>query len=63
MIADEDLDPVFDATVDATEEAVVNALWWADDTPGRGGHLVRALPRDDVLEILAAHRRLEGLAR
>jgi D-aminopeptidase len=55
----EDLDPLFTATVDATEEAVLNALWHAERTEGRGGRVVEALPHDDVLELLSDHRRLE----
>jgi D-aminopeptidase len=47
-----DLDELFQATVDATEEAVLNALWAAEDTVGRDGRLVRALPHDDVLALL-----------
>ena len=55
----EDIDPLFAATVDATEEAVLNALWNAERTEGRDGRVVEALPHDDVLGLLAAHRRLE----
>ena len=58
-VADDDLDPIFAATVDATEEAVLNALWPAEDTRGRDGRLVRALPHDDVLDLLSAHRWLD----
>ena len=47
-----ELDELFQATVDATEEAVVNALWTAEDTVGREGRLVPALPREDVLALL-----------
>jgi D-aminopeptidase len=54
----EDIDPLFTATVDATEEAVLNALWNAKRTEGREGRVVEALPHDPVLELLAAHRRL-----
>src|SRR3954470_2844187 len=54
--ADRALDPLFAATVEATEEAVLNALWHAVDATGREGRTVRALPHDDVLAILAAHR-------
>jgi L-aminopeptidase/D-esterase-like protein len=54
-----DLDPLFSATVDATEEAVLNALWNAETTKGREGRVVEALPRDEVLELLRAHHRLE----
>ena len=49
--ADSDLDPLFQAAVDATEEAVLCSLWAAVDTTGREGRLVRALPREKVLEL------------
>jgi D-aminopeptidase len=52
------LDGLFAATVEATEEAVLNALWAATDTPGRDGRLVRALPHEPVLELLRRHERL-----
>ena len=34
------LDPLFQATVEATEEAVLNALWHAETTTGREGRVV-----------------------
>jgi D-aminopeptidase len=52
------LDAIFACTVEATEEAVLNALWFASDVRGRDGRLVRALPHGDVVELLAAHGRL-----
>jgi D-aminopeptidase len=52
------LDPLFAAAVEATEEAVLNALWGAEDTTGREGRVVRALPHEPALELLAAHGRL-----
>jgi D-aminopeptidase len=53
-----DLNDVFEAVVDATEEAVLNALWAAPEVIGREGRVGRALPHDDVLEVLEAHGRL-----
>jgi D-aminopeptidase len=53
-----DLNDVFEAVVDATEEAVLNALWAAPEVVGREGRVGPALPHDDVLEILGAHGRL-----
>jgi D-aminopeptidase len=53
-----DVDPFFEATVDATEEAVVNALWSAETTVGRDGRVAHALPHDAALELLEAHQRL-----
>ena len=52
------LDGFFQAVVGATEEAVLNALWAAVDTPGRLGRLARALPHETVLELLERHNRL-----
>ena len=59
-LPDVELDPLFSATVDATEEAVLNALWTAERTDGREGRVVEALPHADVLELLEAHGRLAG---
>ena len=56
MVPDGHLDPLFAATVEATEEAVLNALWAAVDTTGRDGRLVRALPHEPVLALLRAAR-------
>jgi D-aminopeptidase len=53
-----DVNALFEATVDATEEAVVNALWHAETTVGREGRVAHALPHDAVLELLDGHRRL-----
>ena len=50
-LPDRELDPLFQAAVDATEEAVLCSLWAAVDTVGREERLVRALPREKVLEL------------
>jgi D-aminopeptidase len=47
-----ELDELFAATVDATEEAVLNALWAAVETTGRSGRVARALPHEPVLAML-----------
>jgi D-aminopeptidase len=54
----EHLDPFFEAVVQATEEAVVNALVANDDMTGRDGHRTPALPRDRVVELLTRAGRL-----
>lgn len=59
-VPDRALDSFFAATVDATEEAVLNALWAADDVTGRDGRLVRGIPHDEVLELLEKQGRLAG---
>ena len=42
------MDPFYAAVVEATEEAVLNALVAARDTVGREGHASYALPHDEV---------------
>ncbi|HEX4745295.1 MAG TPA: P1 family peptidase, partial [Gaiellaceae bacterium] len=58
-VPDPDLNDVFEAVVDATEEAVLNALWAAPEVVGREGRVAPALPHEEVLELLAAHGRLD----
>jgi L-aminopeptidase/D-esterase-like protein len=48
------LDPFFTAVVQATEEAVANALVANADMTGRDGHRTPALPRDRVAEVFRA---------
>ncbi len=51
------LNELFAATVEATEEAVLNALWAAPDVVGREGRVAPGVPHDDVLELLRRHHR------
>jgi hypothetical protein len=46
--------------VDATEEAVLNALWAAPDQTGRDGRIATGMPHEPVLELLREHGRLAG---
>ncbi len=50
------LDPYYEAVVQATEEAVLNALVAADEMTGRDGHRSPALPRDQVADLFGARR-------
>jgi D-aminopeptidase len=54
---DGELNPLFQAAVDATEEAVLCSLWAAVDTTGREGRLVRALPREKVVDLYRGRGR------
>jgi D-aminopeptidase len=56
-VPDGSLNEVFEATVDATEEAVLNALWAAPEVVGRAGRVAPALPHDDVLALLEERGR------
>ena len=50
------IDPFYEAVVQATEEAVANALIANEDMTGRDGHRTPALPRHRLAEILARTR-------
>ena len=52
------MDALFEATVQATEEAVVNALVAAKTMTGADGHTVEALPHDRLREVLKKYNRL-----
>ena len=53
-----DIQSFFEAASEATEEAIVNALFMAQDMEGYQGHKVFALPMDRTLKIMERHRRL-----
>jgi D-aminopeptidase len=52
------LDPLFDATVQATEEAIVNAMVAARDMQGNDGHYAKALPHAELVQLLGRYGRL-----
>jgi len=52
MLGNDQLDPVFAAVVQATEEAVVNALVAGRDMTGHQGRRVIALPHDRLQAVL-----------
>ncbi|WP_438480560.1 DmpA family aminopeptidase [Oleiharenicola lentus] len=59
LLATEDLSPLFTAVVQATEEAIVNALVAARTMKGRDDHLVVGLPHDQLRAVLKKYGRLE----
>jgi D-aminopeptidase len=59
MLPNDEMDPLFAATVEATEEAIVNALVAADTMTGIDNHKVEALPHDRLREVLKKYNRLK----
>jgi D-aminopeptidase len=55
MLSDAYIDPLFHATVEATEEAIVNAMVAATTMTGRDGVTAHALPHDLLLRTLDAY--------
>jgi D-aminopeptidase len=58
MIPNELMNPLFRATVEATEEAIINALVAAETMTGRDGNKVHALPHERLREVLKKYNRL-----
>jgi L-aminopeptidase/D-esterase-like protein len=58
MLALERMDPLFAATVQATEESIINALVAAETMKGANDHEVIALPHDRLQQVLKQYNRL-----
>lgn len=57
-VANERISPLFEATVQATEEAIVNAMVAARTMTGIDGHTVEALPHEELRRVLRKYGRL-----
>jgi len=58
MLPNDSMDPLFEATVEATEEAIVNAMIAAETMVGIDNHKAVALPHDQLREVLRKYNRL-----
>jgi D-aminopeptidase len=50
------ISPLFLATIEATEEAIINSLFAATSVSGKDGHRIEALPIKKVLKIIEAYQ-------
>ena len=57
-VQNDDMTPIFMATIEATEEAIVNSLFKAHDVKGYNGKVTKSLPVDQVLDMLRAEGKL-----
>jgi L-aminopeptidase/D-esterase-like protein len=58
MLTDERINPLFAAIVQATEEAILNALLAAETMQGINENTVHALPHDRLIEVLKSYQRV-----
>jgi D-aminopeptidase len=58
LLANDAMDPFFVATVQATEEAITNALVAARDMQGTGGHYAKAIDHAALISVLKRYGRL-----
>jgi D-aminopeptidase len=59
MLPNDELDPVFAATVQAVEEAIINAMVAAETMTGIENHKVVALSHEKLREVLKKYNRLQ----
>lgn len=59
VLHDSYLDPIYEAAVDATEEAIVNSLLQATDMKGRDNHVVYAIEVEKLYALLKS----QGIAQ
>ena len=53
-----DIDKLFMATVEATEEAVIGAMLMAETMTGRDGNTAVALPADELIALMYKYGRI-----
>jgi len=61
LLGNEGMSPLFEAVIEATEEAIYNSLFQACDMTGRG-HTVKALPLKETIDVLRKHGVIGGTA-
>ncbi len=59
MLPNEKINPIFEATASATEEAIVNAMIAAETMEGVNGNKVYAIPHDRLIVVLKKYNRIK----
>jgi L-aminopeptidase/D-esterase-like protein len=59
MVPNDQISPLFEATVQATEEAIINALLAAKTMVGINNTKVYELPKDRLVDILRKYNRIK----
>lgn len=59
MLPNDAMSPLFEATAQATEEAILNALMAAETMVGINGNTVYELPEDRLIELLKKYNRVK----
>jgi D-aminopeptidase len=54
LLSNESMSPLFEAVIEATEEAIDNSMFRAHDVTGNG-HTIKALPLQETVELLKKH--------
>ncbi|HYK77266.1 MAG TPA: P1 family peptidase [Daejeonella sp.] len=57
VLQNDEMSPLFMATIEATEEAIVNSLFAASTITGKDGHQAEALPLEKVIPLMKKYNR------
>jgi D-aminopeptidase len=57
LLGNESMSPLFEAVIEATEEAIYNSMFRAHDVTGNG-HTVKALPVQQTIDLLRKHNAI-----
>jgi D-aminopeptidase len=59
VLQNDEMSPLFMATIEATEEAIINSLFAAETVTGRNGNKAESLPLEKVIPILKKYNRIQ----
>ena len=59
ILKNEGHDPVFLATIEATEEAIINSLFAAETMKGRNKRVIESIPKERVVELMKKYKRIK----
>jgi D-aminopeptidase len=57
LLSNDSLSPLFEAVIEATEEAIYNSMFRAHDVSGNG-HTIKALPLQETIDLLRKHHAI-----
>lgn len=58
LLRNDEISPLFLATIEATEEAILNSLFAAETMIGRDGHKIEALPLNEVIPLMEKYNKI-----
>lgn len=59
ILKNEAMTPVFLATIEATEEAIINSLFAAETMKGRNKRIIESIPKERVVELIIKYKRIK----
>ncbi len=59
-LRNDEMSPLFMATIEATEEAIINSLFGSKSMTGRDGNTIEGLPIDKVMELMKKYNRVNS---